>query len=181
MDQLKGIEKVVEVLKPHWERISEHFDEENEKFKELFSNDHEVIGKVLKCHLIVENYLDSFLEEHYGINDIDAARLSYFQKAKLIPDSKSSVTLIKPGVLQLNTIRNRYGHNLDAEVKSEELNQINRVLDIFRKEQKFEDAIDRIEAFTSIACTALTVNPSEIQEIFTEAFSHIEIDAIDHD
>ncbi len=108
MRDIEGIEGVIKKLKPHWAAIDAHFDEENARFKALFYREHDSLGRVLKCHLVVEHYLERFLEAHYGIADLEGARLSFFQKAKLLPDTAAPAAFVKPGVLQLNSIRNRF-------------------------------------------------------------------------
>jgi hypothetical protein len=67
MRDIEGIETVMRKLEPHWPNIMAHFNSENEKFKALVSQDHDLLGRVLKSHLIVEHYLNRFLTEHYRL------------------------------------------------------------------------------------------------------------------
>jgi len=178
MRDIEGIERVVENLKPHWRDIRAHFDAENSRFKALMSRNHDLLGRVLKCHLIVENYLERFLATHYGIDDIESVKLSYFQKAKLLPDTGSAAAFVKLGVLELNTIRNRFGHTLEANIAPEQLRAINQVLDVAREGINFETSIERIEAFTTVACTFMVIVPPNLQDIFMSAFSEIRVNAL---
>jgi len=85
--------------------------------------------------------------------------------------------LLNPVCLQLNSIRNRFGHTLKPELSIEDLGAINEVLTIGRKGVEFSNAIDAIEAFTTIACAFLTVHRAEIQQIFIDAFAEIRINS----
>lgn len=178
MRQIEGIDEVVRKLETHWDPIEDHFNEENRKFKELLARDPDPIGRVLKCHLIVEHYLDRFIESNYEIEDLDEARLSFYQKAKLLPNSSSAAAFVKPAIVRLNSIRNDFSHDLQADVNVEDLDAINEVVNVVRQEVEYNSAVERIEAFTTIACTFLIVPPPELQEVFMDVFSEIEVHAL---
>ena len=112
MREIEGIERVIEMLKPHWQEIDTHFNDENVRFKGLLACEHDTLGRILKCHLLVEHYMGRFLVAHYGIQEIEDVRLSFFQKARLLPSERTAAAFVKPGILKLNTIRNRFGHEL---------------------------------------------------------------------
>lgn len=57
-----------------------HFSDLNKKFDVLFKANHEFIGRVLKCHLIIETYLNDCLEFFYGKDSIESANLRFYQK-----------------------------------------------------------------------------------------------------
>src|SRR5437868_70710 len=98
MRDIEGIEEVVRQLEPHWPEIFAHFELENRHFKALIAQDHDLMGRVLKCHLIIEHYLGRFLAGHFGIDDLADAKLTFFQKAKLLPDSGAAAAMVKPGI-----------------------------------------------------------------------------------
>lgn len=177
MREIEGIESVVEKIRPPMAEIEIHFDAENEKFKRLLEADHDAIGRILKCHLIIERYLDSFLKAHYDIADLDGARLSFYQKAKLLSDAKSAAAFIKPGVLSINGIRNRFGHNLETEISEVDIGAIDTVLEVARRGVAFAGPLEKIEAFTTIACTFLVVPPPHMQQYFIDAFSEVTVNA----
>ena len=178
MRDIEGIEKVVERLKPYQKDIQAHFDSENIRFKALMAQDHNIIGQILKYHLIIEYYLNRFLAHHYSIEDLENVRLTFFQKAMLLPNSASAAAFVKPGILELNTLRNHFSHTLNVEISDDQLKNITSILDIIRAGVKFEKEIDKIIAFTTVACTFLIVAPSNLQEVFMHAFSDIRINAL---
>ena len=178
MKDIEGIETVLERLKPHWKEIDAHFEHENNHFKALFAQDHDLIGRVLKCHLIIEHYLERFIAAHYGIQDLPEAKLSFFQKAKLLPDAGSAAAFVKPGILRLNAIRNGFGHTLRPVLRNGELGAINECLAVSRRGVVFKEPIDAIEAFTTVASTFLIVPPPHLQQAFIEAFADVRVYAL---
>ena len=175
MRDIEGIEAVVAKLKPHWATIDQHFKRENHIFIDLISSAHDTLGRVLKCHLIVEHYLDRFLVSHFGIDNFDNVRLTFAQKAKLLPDRATAATLVKPGIVRLNRIRNQFCHSLGAELSDADLDSIRTVLAIARRGVTFESPVEAIEAFTTVACTFLIVVPADLQQVFTEAFEAVQV------
>ena len=178
MRDIEEIEEVVAKLKPHFAIIKQHFEHENRIFIGLISSDHDTLGRVLKCHLVVKHYLDRFLGAHFEIDNFDDIRLAFAQKAELLPNRATAAAFVKPGILQLNRIRNRFSHSLEAELSVQDLSSIRTVLDIFRPGVVFEGPVEAIEAFTTVACTFLIVPPPPaLQQIFAEAFSSIQVRA----
>jgi hypothetical protein len=157
--------------------IEAHFNRENARFIELIRRPHDVIGRLLKCHLIVEHYLERFLSEQYGLENLAAAKLGFFNKAMLLPTQSSSAAFVRPGVLKLNSLRNTVGHNLDGEPAFGDLGPISDVLRIARPDVSFDSPIEAIEAFTTVACTWLIVPPKEHQQLFVDAFAEVRVDA----
>jgi hypothetical protein len=178
MRDIEGIDRVVEQLNPHWKEIEAHFEHENNQFKALLAQDHDLLGRVLKCHLIIEHYLGRFLTAHYGIRDLPEAKLSFFQKAKLLPDTASAAAFVKPGILRLNAIRNDFGHTLRPVLRHNGLGPINDALAVARQGVKFQEPIEAIEAFTTVAGTFLIVAPPKLQEVFIRAFSEVRVNAL---
>ena len=181
MREIEGIEAAVEKLKPHWAAIEQNFEHENRIFVGLASTPHDTLGRVLKCHLIVEHFLGRFLVSHFGIDNFDDVRLSFAQKAKLLPDRATAAAFVKPGVVRLNRIRNDFSHSLGAELSDADLDPIRPVLAFARRGVTFESPVEAIEAFTTVACTFLIVAPPDLQQVLTEAFKaiHVRVDAED--
>jgi hypothetical protein len=168
MRDIDYIPEVVAELAPQWSRIDQRFNEENEAFKKLLAQDHDLIGRVLKCHLIVENYIN----RHESValsHNWEGARLRFAQKIELLPQSNVKVAWILSGIRELNAIRNRFGHRITASVSLDDLAACRSVLAIARSGIQYNDPARIIEDFTTVACTWLIVDP-EIEGIFAEAF-----------
>jgi hypothetical protein len=56
--------------------------------------DHDTIGKVLKCHLILENYLTNYLAFKFKEVDLNNSRLTFAQKISLLPNSDLRVAFV---------------------------------------------------------------------------------------
>jgi hypothetical protein len=158
------------ILEPHWPAIEQHFDVLNARFTALMRTEHEPIGRVLKSHLVIESFIDAFLMGCFRHSDIEGGRLSFHQKASLLP-LNSGAGLVRPGILQLNRLRNKFSHRLDHVPTSEEISEIERVLTLARPSKEARTPIDAIEAFTPVACAFLDVPPEPLQEVFLQAFS----------
>ena len=177
MVEIHGLDEAVEILRPHWQEFSEHFENENEKFKELLGSDHISMGRIMRCHLISENYIEEYLRKKLNIANISDARLSYYQKAMLLPDRGFPPMLVKPGLLKLHQIRNRFAHNLYSSVSVKELESMTRVMQISGRETEDIEEIALVESFTTLACTFLIVTPPHIEDVFARATTHLDFSA----
>lgn len=173
MREIEGIKEATAVLQPYWDEIENDFNRHNARYLELAAADHQVIGRVLRAHLVVENFMNSYLPDFFGIEDFEELRLSFSQKAKLLPTRKSSAAFVRPGIIQLNAVRNKFGHRLKHEIQFHEIEAITSALKIARAGLDFANPIDAIEAFAPIACAFLSIPPKHLQEAFLEAFKHV--------
>lgn len=118
--------------------------------------------------------MNGFLPSYFGIEDYDELRLSFAQKAKLLPSTKSAAAFVRSGIIQLNSVRNKYGHRLNHAVEFHEIEAILEVLSVARSGVNFETPIEAIEAFAPVAFAFLSVPPAHLQKAFMEAFSHVQ-------
>ncbi|WP_153769259.1 hypothetical protein [Labrenzia sp. CE80] len=179
MREIEGIDAAMEVLKPYWKDIEEDFHRHNDRFLELAATDHDFIGRVLRAHLVVENFLNSYLEQTFGFDDFDGLRLTFAQKAKMLPSAKVSAAFVRPGIIQLNKVRNKFGHTLSHVIEFGEINAMTDILSIARPNTTFEQPIEAIEAFAPIACAFLSNPPMHLQNVFVEAFKSIQTASLD--
>ena len=167
--EIDYISEVVAELAPQWPKMEDRFNEENKAFKTLLAQDHDLIGRVLKCHLIIENYVNRHLQSVSPSHNWQNAKLAFAQKITLLPQRNAKVAWILPGIREINAIRNRFGHQIQAKVSLNDLTKCRSVLAIARRGKDYEDPIEIIEDFTAIVCTWLIVDP-EIERVFAEAF-----------
>ena len=178
MVDIEGVREAVAILEPYWKEIEEFIDVENKRFKALLRSDHTKSGRILKCHLIAETYVEKYLCEKLSLSTISSARLSYFQKVMLLPEHIAPPAIIKPGLLLLNRIRNKFAHNIDTDVSIDELQAMVDVLRISDRSTNELSAVDAIESFTALACTWLLVSPPHLEELFAKAFRNVSASAI---
>lgn len=173
MKDIDGVHKLLEVMKPHMSSIEKRFAEMNDMFLGLMNQPHDNIGRVLKCHLIIERFLTGFLHNYYKIERLDNLKLRFAQKVEIIPRAGESASFVRPGIIQLNKIRNKFSHDLSSSIQKHDISAIYEVLTIARRKSTFDDPIEAIEAFTPIACAFLSLPPPELQKVFIEAFTSI--------
>ncbi|WP_340317726.1 hypothetical protein [Rhizorhabdus argentea] len=173
MKDIDGMGQVLEILEPHWDEIQNHFDRRNAYFLDLIASDHDALGRVLKSHLAIEAFLNEYLQNFYGFTDFEDFRLSFNQKAQMIPPNGVPASWLRPGILQLNRVRNKFGHTAGYTMDRYDITAIYEVLDVARRGVEFPDPTDAIEAFAAISCAFLDVPPKELGEVFMEAFSRI--------
>ena len=178
---IEGVGEAAAVLHPHWNEIESFFDAENRHFGTLAKTDHTNFGRILKCHLIAEIYVERYLCEKLTLSTISSARLSYFQKVMLLPEHGAPPVIIKPGLLLLNKIRNRFAHNLHANVSVDELQLMTDVLAISNRSTDDLSAVEAIELFATLACTWLLVPPPHLEELFAIAFRNVSVSVIRED
>lgn len=173
MKDIEGMGQALAALQPHWAEIEADFNRHNERFLRLLGVDHEPIGRILRAHLVIENFLDTFLTNFYEIEDFEDLRLTFAQKAKLLPSRRSSAAFVRPGIIQLNGVRNKFGHQIDQAIDNHNLSAIYEALRHARPDIRFATHIDAIEAFAAVACAFLSVPPRHLQELFMNAFRNV--------
>ncbi len=100
------------------ERAREVTDTEFREMVARWNQDTDAIGRILWAHLYVEHYLTEFLGyANPRLESIADARLSFKQKLALLNTSSPAVAELKPGIAQLNRIRNRLAHRLNSLIE----------------------------------------------------------------
>lgn len=170
MKDVDYIAAVVAELRPHFPQIERRFNEENERFKALLATDRSIVAQVVKFHLIVEVYLNRFLAARYPKLAWDDADLRFGQKIQLVgSDRTDRVQFVAPGIKELNRIRNRFGHRLDASLDLSDEAEMLHCLSIARAGVTSSDPVLVIQDFTAVACTFLTVH-EDVEEVFERAY-----------
>lgn len=165
----KQIKKAIEFLKPHWEEVMKDYKTRAEELNNLLTKDHNQIGLILKIHLIIEHYLTTNLQRNFGLDDIDSVRLSFSQKIKLIPKKDVGATWLKPGISELNRIRNKYAHNLSAELKFDDLIEIKKIVEVSRDVS--HKSIEKLVNDFAIVCGSfLGQSDPKIVQLFGQAY-----------
>ncbi len=83
------ISKVGGYLLKNKEGMFKHYSELNKKFDDIFEANHELIGRVLKCHLILEKYMNDCFLYYYGTDSkFENANLRFYQKLTLLEGKK---------------------------------------------------------------------------------------------
>ena len=103
------------------ESFAEDSKRQLEEFNEKWNQDAELLGRILRSHLVVEHYLTVWLQYHNPqLGSIASAKLSFSNKVALVGESDKAVKDLIPGIKRLNKIRNRIAHNLSVEILPED-------------------------------------------------------------
>ena len=128
-------------------------------WQRIESIDYDTLGYLLSCHLIIEHYLDHFLATHPGAEfGWEGARLTFGQKMALISGLKFPEPFnFPPAIKHLNTLRNRFGHNINAKLSEEDLLPLRQFLVKCTEKSGRPDDVpsepkEVLSLFTSLAC-----------------------------
>lgn len=89
----------------------------NKEYLELAGTNNPELPLVLRSHLIIEHYIDRYLD--IAIPEVerwDELRLSFSMKLDIISNRKTSLYMVAPGIKALNKVRNKYAHDLHYQL-----------------------------------------------------------------
>jgi hypothetical protein len=130
----------------------------NLKYSFLSNRNDQSSSRILKYHLLLEHYLDKYLEAaNPAIKNWGQARLTFHQKLELVQHPQTAFVLITPGIRCVNTIRNRVSHNLEVNLSEDALNPIRDFLNIWYTAlgRPIRSDIDMVEDFTLTCCAII--------------------------
>jgi hypothetical protein len=157
---LEAQQAILDAFAPIVDELTKEAQVEIARFDAAFSADHNTIGRVLKVHLVIEQYLNEHIKAKYKIENLEELRLSFAQKALLLKDDLSPAAWVKGAIQNVNTVRNKFSHTLAPRIEWGAINNVIDVLKIARKGIVYKDPIDAIEAFAPVACAFLIEAPS---------------------
>lgn len=98
------------------------------------------VGCVLRCHLIIENIMDSYLisqtkDELSEFFKIPEGRIQYATKIQLCL-AFGMPPKIGRFLVKLNKIRNGFGHKINAKLEPEEVNYLAEICDTLKNQSE---------------------------------------------
>ena len=150
----------LDLFAPIMDELTKEAQAEVDRFNAIFSADHNAIGRVLKVHLVIEQYLNEHIIAEYKIENLAELRLSFSQKTKLLKDDLSPAAWVKGAIQNVNSVRNKFSHTLTPKIEWGEINNVTEVLKIARNGVSYVEPIDAMEAFAPVACAFLIEAPS---------------------
>ena len=132
------------------------FKDGNVTWQRIEDVDFDTLGYLLSCHLIIEHYLDNFLATYpqasFGWQE---AKLTFAQKISLVarlpfPEPYNFL----PAIKHLNTLRNKFSHNINASLKEKDLLPFRQVLEKCTngKSDLPVDVKELLSLFTNLVC-----------------------------
>lgn len=139
----------------------------NQKILSLLNNEIDELGLVLKCHMIIEHYIDDFLIVAYPtISQWDKIRLTFNQKLELINNSHTAIGMAYPAVKCLNSLRNKFSHRLAYKIKKEDYKEIKALMTIWYNAagEPIPIGLQIIERFTVWFCCNCDIMIQDIKK-----------------
>lgn len=130
----------------------------NNKILLLLNSKTDELGLVLKCHLIIEHYIDEFLIAAYPtVNNWSTLRLTFSQKIDLIDTPNTIMKMAYSSIKCLNSLRNKFSHRLAYKIKDEDYREIKDILTIWYKAagEPVPEGIKILEKYTVWICAIL--------------------------
>ena len=158
----------LDLFAPIMDELTKEAQAEIDRFEVAFSADHNAIGRVLKVHLVIEQYLNEYIGAKYKIENLEELRLTFNQKTCLLKDDLSPAAWVKSAIQNVNNVRNKFSHTLTPKINWGEINNVVDVLKIARKGVSYDEPIDAIEAFAPVACAFLIEAPSSRRTHFEQ-------------
>lgn len=166
MQQL--VERTIELLGGK-ERFKQVTDAEFMGMRERWDLDVTNIGRILRSHLYVEYYLTQHIANaNPRLGDISKARLTFVQKLSLLDTSHEQIRDLSPGLRQINAVRNRLAHRLEAVLTAKDVQVFlsHAMFNAMRIEGAkpsvpSEEPIDVLEKFAQYAAHLLAYEFSE--------------------
>lgn len=104
----------------------------NKEISQLLNSKTDEMGIILKCHLIIEYYLNEFLSVGYPtINHWERIRLSFNQKLELVKNPNTMLGMAYSSIKSLNSLRNKFSHRLGYKIKKEDFKEIKDLMTIW--------------------------------------------------
>lgn len=146
--------------------------------KAMWNKDVLTIGRILRAHLHVEHYLTEYLQHiNPNLGDLDESRITFSQKLNLLRADDAKVAFLITGIRQLNKIRNRLAHDLEATVTEADAEVfLQGLFKAFREWNKDDpnvasatQPIDILEAFAEFSSAMLHVSNAPHALAFAQA------------
>jgi hypothetical protein len=157
MKKPKSIKKVLRsgVFPP---LFGANFGKPNAEWKRLASVDFDTLGRILACHRVVEHYLSKYLEIHCPSDlDWNTSHMTFSQKLSLATGKNSHLDNygLPVAIRRLNNIRNRIGHDIEANITPEDVLPLKQCMESVSKDDKLPALSPpaTIEMFTLVVCS----------------------------
>ena len=101
----------------------------NKEILELLNRKVDELGTILKCHLILEFYIDKYLEAAYPtVTNWQNSRLTFAQKLEIINNSKTPIGMYYSSIKCLNSLRNKFSHKISYKVEDKDYKEITEIM-----------------------------------------------------
>lgn len=143
------ITAILEMLKA----ISAQIQKIKAEVKQAFDREHDLIGRVLKCHLVVESYLNKNIDQLFpGTNR--SSRLRFYAKVNLLESAAEYQSNFYRAIRELNNVRNKFAHDLNATIEENDIGIMRSYAEVSLR-KRFTSPAHVIEGFSYVAAAML--------------------------
>ena len=145
LTQNNPITAILDMLKS----ISAQIQKIKTEVKHAFDRDHDLIGRVLKCQLLVESYLNqniALLEKQPARK----SRLRFADKVNLLERSAEYQSNFYKAVRELNNVRNKFAHDLNAVIEEVDIPIMRSYAELSLR-KRMSTLLEVIEGFSLVA------------------------------
>lgn len=159
------------------EQFRERMEARHHEFWEAWDRDTDVMGRFLRAHLVVEHFMAKYLAFlNPRLGSLEKARLSYTQKLELLGEHDPFLRHLRPGLRQLNELRNKFAHRLDYRLAREDTQAIANLplfralrAELAKPDIPSDIPIEVVEEFARYAAAQLQHGASEDLAILVQA------------
>jgi hypothetical protein len=113
---------------------------------------------ILKCHLIIEHYIDEYIKIAFpSIENIEKMNLRFASKIEMITNPKTQFELYYKSLKQMNSLRNKFAHNLCYRISKTDIGEIALIMDAWNNAggNPLTAGIDLIKQYTMWFCSSV--------------------------
>ena len=123
--------------------------------RKIEDNDYKTLGDVLNLHLIIEDYMDKFIQINCSKLDWASARLRFIDKIRLLskyPNGEKNI--LTPTLYKFNDLRNKFSHKINYKLTDEDVEPFTLFLSKFIKKGEAipTNKIEILSDYTSLVC-----------------------------
>ena len=146
--------------------LEKQYYDTKDELEKLFEKNHEELGRLLKCHLIIESFINKFLDFELKISQANNLNLRFAQKVSLIECMRPELKFFLKGIREINAMRNKIAHNLHHEINASTLDSVKYIASWIHSKSSEDQhelihPIDFIEKYTHIFCHILDGHSNE--------------------
>ena len=147
--------KYFNYLLENFKELDKERIEFNEEVISLLNRKTDELGSILKCHLIIEYFIDNYLKAAYPtILNWQSSRLTFSQKLELINNSNTPIGMYYQAIKCLNSIRNKFSHKISYTIDKKDYKEIEEIMTIWKNalSEPVPEGMALIENFTLWVC-----------------------------
>ncbi|MBX2957786.1 MAG: hypothetical protein KF846_16595 [Cyclobacteriaceae bacterium] len=150
--------------KSNFKDIAKIYNNTREELDGLFEFKQDKVGRLLRCHLIIEHFIDRNLEFEINLTQNSEGSFRFLQKVILIENLNPGLKPILIGVREINKVRNRIAHQLNYTIRLSTLPHVKKLVTSYSQttnSKELIDPIDLIEIFTYLFCHIINEETTE--------------------